>query len=876
MSGGDENDDHAVVQLRSSSFSSSGDDLEGRVSSSVRSGGKSSIKDLWRKLDRRFSGRRLSVKRRLRREDRTDLGYATVSGGGGGGDEALGDGAPPEWAMLLIGCLLGLATGLCVAAFNLGSFPLSTSPVVVVAIAVVVVVLTPCLETCSVSVVINVLSDPITIGYPMIIRRDAKHVTVLLYPGYLTAKFSIQVHVIHEWSWAGTPNEGAAWLRLQRLGDTWHRILLIPVAGGVIVGVLHGLLEILHQIKQSNPGHDFNLLSGVFPSVKAIQAAVTLGTGCSLGPEGPSVDIGKSCANGFSLMMENNKERRIALVAAGAAAGISSGFNAAVAGCFFAIETVLRPQCAENSPPFTTAMIILASVISSTVSSVILGEKQAFSVPTYDLKSAAGILSHSSSINRCCKKNMYVIQNLPTVSYGISSGQWVGLGLEFCIFLAELPLYLILGMLCGVVSVLFTRLVAWFNKAFAYIEETFGLPAIVSPALGGLGAGLIALKYPGILYWGFTNIDEILHTGKTASAPGIWLLAQLAAAKVVATALCKGSGLVGGLYAPSLMIGAAVGAVFGGSAGKLINSAISGNAAIAQPQAYALVGMAATLASVCSVPLTSVLLLFELTKDYRILLPLMGAVGLAIWVPSVANQSKEAEGSETRSSSRGYSVLSPTDDKTDDWRQNGEDDLELCIMGPGDSHEAIDEDIILEDLKVSQAMSNIYPKVLLSSTVNEAVKCMNDSQQSCVLVVDHEDHLEGILTHGDVKRGIFKTPNGSSDNGPSTSDLSAYLVSSICTQGMNYRGRKRGLLTCYPDTDLAIAKKLMEAKEIKQLPVVQHVVDYQEERKRRVVAILYYHSVWSCLRLRPNSYVLIVLDLKLGFRTPPTFYYCRI
>ena len=144
-------------------------------------------------------------------------------------------------------------------------------------------------------------------------------------------------------------------------------------------------------------------------------------------------------------------------------------------------------------------------------------------------------------------------------------------------------------MLCGVVSVAFTRLVAWYSKSFELIKEKFGLPAVVCPALGGLGAGIIALKYPGILYWGFTNVEEILHTGKSASAPGIGLLAQLAAAKVVATALCKGSGLVGGLYAPSLMIGAAVGAVFGGSAPELINSAIPGNAAVAQPQAYALV-----------------------------------------------------------------------------------------------------------------------------------------------------------------------------------------------------------------------------------------------------------------------------------------------
>lgn len=135
------------------------------------------------------------------------------------------------------------------------------------------------------------------------------------------------MHVIHEWVWAGTPVEGAAWLRIQRLADTWHRILLIPVTGGVIVGMMCGLLEILDQIKQSTSSQTqgFDFLAGIFPTIKAIQAAVTLGTGCSLGPEGPSVDIGKSCANGFSLMMEHDRERKIALVAAGAAAGISSG-----------------------------------------------------------------------------------------------------------------------------------------------------------------------------------------------------------------------------------------------------------------------------------------------------------------------------------------------------------------------------------------------------------------------------------------------------------------------------------------------------------------------------------------------------------------------
>ncbi|KAF9587206.1 hypothetical protein IFM89_039565 [Coptis chinensis] len=707
------NSDH-ILLLRSNS-SSSEPDLEAQRAK------RKGITDLLKQLDRGLSSRRLSSRSSNKPLDNDPSSHDT-----------LGDGAPPEWALLLIGCLLGLATGICVAAFNRG------------------------------------------------------------------------VHVIHEWAWAGTPNEGAAWLRLQRLADTWHRILLIPVTGGVVVGMMHGLLEIIDQIKQSrgSPRQGFDLFSGVFPTIKAIQAAVTLGTGCSLGPEGPSVDIGKSCANGFSEMMENNRERRIALVAAGAAAGIASGFNAAVAGCFFAIETVLRPLRAENSPPFTTAMIILASVISSTVSNVLLGERPAFTVPTYELKSAA-----------------------------------------------ELPLYLILGMLCGIVSVAFTRLVTWFTKFFEFIKERFGLPAVVCPALGGLGAGMIALRYPGILYWGFTNVDEILHTGKTASAPGIWLLTQLAAAKVVATALCKGSGLVGGLYAPSLMIGAAVGAVFGGSAAELINSAIPGNAAVAQPQAYALVGMAATLASVCSVPLTSVLLLFELTKDYRILLPLMGAVGLAIWVPSVTNQPKETEASETKSLARGYSSLSPVEDTNEDvWRgtDNG-NALELLVLERAAEHDT-NEEVMLDNLKVSQAMSKNYMKVSPTVSLKDTIKVMHDSLQNCILVIDSEDLLEGIVTLGDIQRRVLKISSDASKGDTTALDVNTCLVSSICTRGIHYRGRERGLLTCYPDTDLTIAKELMEAKGIKQLPVVRRGGDQRKEWKRRVIALLHYDSIWRCLR----------------------------
>ncbi|PUZ52059.1 hypothetical protein GQ55_6G240100 [Panicum hallii var. hallii] len=406
-------------------------------------------------------------------------------------------------------------------------------------------------------------------------------------------------------------------------------------------------------------------------------------------------------------------------------------------------------------------------------------------------------------------------------------------------------------MLCGVVSVAFRQLVVWFTKTFDLIRKKFGLPAVVCPALGGLGAGLIALRYPGILYWGFTNVDEILHTGKSASAPGIWLLAQLAAAKVVATALCKGSGLVGGLYAPSLMIGAAVGAVFGGSAAELINSAIPGNTAVAHPQAYALVGMAATLASVCSVPLTSVLLLFELTKDYRILLPLMGAVGLAIWVPSVVNQSGSKD-SEATSPRHGYSSLLPPADRNEtDWRRQDRDDVELAILDVDPyNYGSNNEEMLLDDLKVSQAMSKHYVKVTSAFTIKETTRLMQEKQQSCVLVVDNEDFLEGIVTLGDIRRKGYEPSENSHSTGEnsSTLDENSSPVSSCLTRGFQFHGNERGLVTCFPDTDLSTAKVLMEVKGIKQLPVVKRGAGRRNDGRRKVLGLLHYDSIGWCLR----------------------------
>ncbi|KAH7439203.1 hypothetical protein KP509_04G050000 [Ceratopteris richardii] len=672
-----------------------------------------------RDLDRRRSFRKISLPRRS--------SITNVS-------NRVTEKVQPEWALILIGCLLGITTGLCVVAFNRGE------------------------------------------------------------------------KIIHDWAWAGTPHEGAAWLRLQRLADTWHRIMLIPVTGGVIVGVMHAVLAIIDQIKASGQ-HErqrFDVLGGVCPVIKAAQAAVTLGTGCSLGPEGPSVDIGKSLAFGYAHITNSNRQRKIALVAAGAAAGISSGFNAAVSGCFFAIETVLRPLHAENSPPLTTAMIILASVLATTVSNSILGERPAFTVPAYELRSAA-----------------------------------------------ELPLYLVLGMICGVVGVIFTRLVDWFTRVFNFLKERLGIPMTVTPALGGLGVGIIALRYPGVLYWGFTNVEEILQTGKTVSAPGKWLLTQLILAKVVATALCKGSGLVGGLYAPSLMMGSAVGAVFGDLAGRAINAAIPGHAAVAHPQAYALVGMACFLASVCSVPLTSVLLLFELTKDYHILLPLMGAVGLAFWVAALENQRRSGQHSASANiqhrSFSSDSLLSGGEQRV--WvMKSDEQEVELCRIDGPLLPGMVAEEELLDELKVGQAMLRTYAKVQATATVKEAVQTMLDVGQSCVLVVDEDDLLEGIFSISDLQREVFRAAMATSQGDPTMLDVNSTLVAAICTGNFTCCDNDREIVVCYPDMSLRVAQRILETQHLRLLPVVSRGGRRWQDRGRKLCGILTAEDIPIILR----------------------------
>ena len=486
------------------------------------------------------------------------------------------------------------------------------------------------------------------------------------------------------------------------------------------------------------------------PVLKAAAAVVTLGSGASLGPEGPSVEIGASVAGGVSELANVTSSaktaQRLGLIAAGSAAGISAGFGAPIAGLFFAFESILQPAASRGSlptrggggstgfGPLTTESVILASVLAAVVSNQILGDTPAFVVPAFDIRAAA-----------------------------------------------ELPLYLPLGFLCGATAVAFRASSSALGNAFNALERGGGgaggsrwggVPREWHAPLGGFVFGLVALYFPEVTYQGFDNVNSILNAEGSAFRlpypPD--LLLELVLVKIASTALCRQSGLVGGVYAPSLFMGAALGSAYGAA---LVPLALAG-VPVAAPQAYALVGMAGVLAGICRVPLTAILLLFELTHDYRIIVPLMGTVGvsslvasaaerkMSMWSASAAAGTKSALDSLNRSfdedeldrvSREAALERAAAEEEEDDVECAEEDeDIGLCeIRNPdetreGDALDAADEEA-LRSLRVADVLRRDVPRVsALASAADAATEARdsamnardrsNGSVSCCAVVVD--------------------------------------------------------------------------------------------------------------------------------------------
>eukprot|EP00898_Chlorokybus_atmophyticus_P004287 jgi/Chlat1/485/Chrsp103S00983 len=602
--------------------------------------------------------------------------------------------------------------------------------------------------------------------------------------------FNYGVHSIQHIAWEDVPLSRG----LDQF-EAWPTIVGVPVLGGIAVGLLRYIAvnfeveEVAKLPKWAAGGRASNALPvGVRRLMKTVAATVTLGTGNSLGPEGPSVEIGQNVAAMFGSALQGSRERRRSLQAAGAAAGLSAGFNAPIAGVFFAVESKLWSASSQDSAPsLTMAMVLLSSVLAAVVTQAGLGTEPAFSLPSYELLS-----------------------------------------------LGELPLYMLLGAVCGGLATVFSRFSQTATSTFAQVESA-GVPRALHPSLGGLFVGIVALVWPEVLYQGFKNFNFILKAGAATFTPP--LLVQIVVLKLVTTAISKGSGLVGGVYAPSLFIGAAVGVAYGELAALSVATfatyaaahgvppgLISGVVTVAAPQAYALVGMAATLAAVCRVPLTSVLLLFELTRDYTIILPLMAAVGIAYLVaptPETKQLRKESIQSEGDAiaelrTKRESAIASVGGLIRDNLRPGTPWPEEDFIF----KEDLIRERQLMKTLTVSSAMTIDVLRVDGNMPIHEAASSMLKDRRRLAMVCDHEGLALGLITLDDVLRNSIV--NTKYQQGPLC--LNKKVVD-ICTP-------QRNLIVVYPDTPLAVAWENLKLRGVHQLPVVTH------NNRRKVVGIL--------------------------------------
>ena len=346
-------------------------------------------------------------------------------------------------------------------------------------------------------------------------------------------------------------------------------LILLPAIGGLMAGPL------IERFAREAKGHGVPEVMTALSRgggrirqrvvmVKVLASSLTIGFGGAAGREGPMVQIGSALGSLIGQGTKLSTRGVRTLVACGAAGGIAATFNAPISGAIFAAEVLMGRFHADFLP------VLLTSLSSCIVARSFLGNHPAFLVPAYELSSPA-----------------------------------------------ELVLYFLMGLLAGLAALFYVRLLY-------RTEDIFGdwsFPESVKPAVGGLAVGLVLRFFPQVYGTGFPAIESALWV----RIP--WeLLLGLFAAEMIANCATLGSGGSGGVFAPSLYMGAMLGGGFGTLAHSLFPSWTGGAGA------YAMVGMAAFFAAAAKAPTTALLILFEMTNDYRIMLPLMAATVASVSV----------------------------------------------------------------------------------------------------------------------------------------------------------------------------------------------------------------------------------------------------
>jgi CIC family chloride channel protein len=347
-------------------------------------------------------------------------------------------------------------------------------------------------------------------------------------------------------------------------------IFLLPALGGLAIGPL------IHYFPREAKGDGVpsametialggGIIRPMTVALRTVTAALTIGSGGSVGREAPIAQIGAAVGSAVGQFLRVSGERMRNLVGCGAAGGIAAVFNAPMGGVFFALEVLLGDFSMQTFPP-----IVIASVAAVSVSRAFLGNVLIFRVPQFHLASFPQIL-----------------------------------------------ICAVLGAACGGIA-------QWFIRSLDRTEKTFSssrIPVWLRAAVGGGITGIIAIKFPQVLGTDDIALDQALH----GALPWVLLLG-IGFAKIAATSFSLGSGGSGGILGPSLFIGGMIGALAGTAANGLFP------ASAGTVGGYTLIGMAAFLAPMVGAPLTAILILFEMTGDYAIILPLLVAVITAMLV----------------------------------------------------------------------------------------------------------------------------------------------------------------------------------------------------------------------------------------------------
>lgn len=482
-----------------------------------------------------------------------------------------------------------------------------------------------------------------------------------------------------------------------------YYIILVPAAGGLLVGLIvyflareakgHGVPEVMLAVM-----HEGGRIRPRVAVVKALASAVCIGSGGSAGREGPIVQIGAALGSTVAQVLKLSEERIRLLVACGAAGGISATFNAPIAGVLFALEIILRDFSIRSF-----ALVVLSSVSSLVISHIYLGDSPAFRIlEPYSLVSA-----------------------------------W------------ELPLYLLLGLMAGLVG----RAFIWVLYGAEDIFSAWRFPEYLKPAVGGLMIGAVGLWFPQVFGVGYETIGEGM-----AGQLSVGLLWALVAAKLMATSLTIGSGGSGGIFAPSLFIGCMLGGAFGDLAhGAFPEVTAAGGA-------YALVGMGAVFASAAHAPMTAIIILFEMTGDYRIIGPLM----IATVVGSMLSEFISRESIYTlKLTRRGVDVIGARPD-------------------------------LLDTIPVREAMDVRFQTISVEMPVTEVIQEFVSGSAPSLPVVDTEGALVGIVSRSDAEEAILHSEEGK-------------VAGDLMTPNP---------VTCLVDENVTRALQRLTAQDVAALPVL--------------------------------------------------------